>query len=660
MTMNSHWTPEQIAIQNASDHYLIVEANAGVGKTTVLARRVAQAVENGCKPHLIAVLTYTHPGVKALQATLLKVGLASESIRQLRLTTFEDFSISMLHALEGVNVEQRTTPESVQALFWNAARQVQNTIRPAFRDELSLPSLGDDTAVETFLQTALHLKGTLQLPLDDEYPRDITPAYAEKLGRDFTFLKLFSAFEAQRWPARHADYPAFRGAHDATYDLAKWLMADETLDLCPRWPRGLQLVLVDEMHDLNAAMFAILLKLLQTNPQSYFCGAGDRHQVIHQLNGADMFYMQDALPQRLNKPMRYLPLTLSQRFGPILAKWAGQHAHKKYAGSPDKKTKVLVKTYDDENPCEPQIVQVAMDWRRDTKKLYRPEFVILLRHPHQSLAIENAFLKAEVPYTTLGFESYLLRPEVLWVRGLLALLLDKVTGIASSLSRERMLRAFVFFSGIELKDKDRPERTPLQVLNAACQDARENPQVLRWFFDHQVLPNSPEFVKKRLQAAMKTPAQDLLDAQKLDAWIDKLDMPLWANHVYVTRGGKEQLLHHIQALRRHALLFKGGLEWLQELKNLEERQQTNQDFGSERANKRVSRQILLATIDQVKGLEFDHVLIPYLEKNKFPSQTALIQDEHHLFYVGMTRARASLTVWGHAQRPSEWFQRYTL
>jgi DNA helicase II / ATP-dependent DNA helicase PcrA len=290
--MNSHWTSEQIAIQNATDRYLIVEANAGVGKTTVLARRVAQAVENGCKEHQIAVLTYTDPGVKAFNAAMLKVGMTSDSARQVRLCTFEDFASSMLHALEGKAIERRTTPESVQALFWDAARQVQDHIQSAFRDELNMPSIGDGTAVETFLQTALHLKGTLQLVLDDEYPCAITPTYAEKLGRDFTFLKLFKAFEAQRWPARNPDYPAFRGAHDATYDLAKWLMSSyESLDLCPRWPRGLQLVLVDEMHDLNAAMFTILVQLLQTNPQAYFCGAGDRHQVIHQLNGADMVYI---------------------------------------------------------------------------------------------------------------------------------------------------------------------------------------------------------------------------------------------------------------------------------------------------------------------------------------------------------------------------------
>jgi DNA helicase II / ATP-dependent DNA helicase PcrA len=389
-------------------------------------------------------------------------------------------------------------------VFWDAARHVQDHIQAGYQTELNLPSIGDSAAVENFLQTALHLKGTLQLVLDDEYPSAITPDYAEKLGRDFTFLKIYNAFEAQRWPARNPDHPAFRGAHDATFDLARWLLSDETLDLCPRWPRGLALVLVDEMHDLNAAMFSILIKVLKTNAQAYFVGAGDRHQVIHQLNGADVTYMQDALPAHLGKVVRALPLTLSQRFGPELAKWAGEHAHKKYAGSPQQKTKVHIKNYDDTNPCETQMAQLAIDWRRDTKKLYRPEFVILLRHAHQSLAIENTFLKAEIPYSTLGFESYLLRPEVLWVRGLLALLLDNVTSIASALSRERMLRAFVLFSGIELKDKDRPERTPLQVLDTACKDARENPQVLRWFFDHQVLPNSPDFVKKRLHAAMKS------------------------------------------------------------------------------------------------------------------------------------------------------------
>ena len=40
------------------------------------------------------------------------------------------------------------------------------------------------------------------------------------------------------------------------------------------------MVLVDEMHDMNAASFRVLRELLDSTP-CQFCGVGDRDQVIY-------------------------------------------------------------------------------------------------------------------------------------------------------------------------------------------------------------------------------------------------------------------------------------------------------------------------------------------------------------------------------------------
>jgi DNA helicase-2/ATP-dependent DNA helicase PcrA len=54
----------------------------------------------------------------------------------------------------------------------------------------------------------------------------------------------------------------------------------------------------------------------------------------------------------------------------------------------------------------------------------------------------------------------------------------------------------------------------------------------------------------------------------------------------------------------------------------------------------------------VKGLEFEEVLLPFLEQGEFPDRRGRLEDEANLFYVAITRARANLRLYLHARRPS--------
>jgi len=61
----------------------------------------------------------------------------------------------------------------------------------------------------------------------------------------------------------------------------------------------------------------------------------------------------------------------------------------------------------------------------------------------------------------------------------------------------------------------------------------------------------------------------------------------------------------------------------------------------------------LADIPSVKGLEFEHVVMPFLAKGQFPSaQRESMDDERNLFYVAITRAKSALTLLGSKNAPS--------
>jgi DNA helicase-2/ATP-dependent DNA helicase PcrA len=66
------------------------------------------------------------------------------------------------------------------------------------------------------------------------------------------------------------------------------------------------------------------------------------------------------------------------------------------------------------------------------------------------------------------------------------------------------------------------------------------------------------------------------------------------------------------------------------------------------------------TLHNAKGLEFDHVFIVGMEEGTFPHARSLdeqnLEEERRLCYVGITRARASLTL-TYAKLRSSWGER---
>jgi hypothetical protein len=73
-----------------------------------------------------------------------------------------------------------------------------------------------------------------------------------------------------------------------------------------------------------------------------------------------------------------------------------------------------------------------------------------------------------------------------------------------------------------------------------------------------------------------------------------------------------------------------------------------------------SGQVALMTLHNAKGLEFDHVFVVGMEEGTFPHARSLdeqnLEEERRLCYVGITRARATLTL-SYAKLRSNWGER---
>ena len=636
-------TAEQVAIQTATENTIIIEANAGAAKTTTLALRMAESWTRGVQPADCLALTYTDEAREALGLALVKIGVPTPVARQFGIDTFESFARRVLRELDGEAVPLKADAEALKSVVWEAIEAVAGDESERWRDDLVIPSMGDNATIEAFLRVNRNLKGRMRLDLD-ESGSATTPDFAAAIGCDYTLLKVFKAYERIR-RGGHPDHPVFRGPFDATYDLARLILDDDVPDTLSTWPARVKMLMVDEMHDMNQAMFLILSKLLGTH--RFFCGVGDVDQVIYSAAGAEARFLGDEIARTNARQIRRYALTASFRYDASLARAVSRFKQKKCVSSSDHATALQTQPYDDEGgqSCEALLIEEIRGGRVARRK--HPTFAVLLRHADQSVALENALLAADIAYTTRGFDSYLLRPEILLIRGLLAVAADRFTSIDDPQTRRRVVEAFVFFCDVRIASAGLEHLTQRELVERAVVGVTANPLILSSFFDNQVLRGVEPSVARRLRAAVHI-ARTETGAHLLDKVVDALRMDLLAASVFVEQARRDEVQGNLHELRHSAKRFSTPAAFFQSLNDAEVKQRQLRASASG---------VMLADVASVKGLEFDHVALPYLKQGEFPGPRGTPLEEENLFYVGMTRARKSLSLYAHREQPSAFVAR---
>jgi DNA helicase-2/ATP-dependent DNA helicase PcrA len=389
---------------------------------------------------------------------------------------------------------------------------------------------------------------------------------------------------------------------------------------------------------------------------------GDVDQVIHKASGADAKFMRTELAahsQQAGHVLQRYPLTHSFRFSPALARLAGQIAAKPYTSLAPHATTVAVQKYADNSDCAGLVVQEALAWKAQApaSKTRLDGFAVLLRHPHQSVQIENALIEAGLPYSTRGFESYVLRPEVLFIRGLLAVATDDLRSVTVERTRALVMRALVFFAESHIQVEGREHESQQDLLDDAVRSVTEAPSFLTHFFDNQVLRNAPGQTRQRLKAAVAL-IRGHVGPGLLQALLKTLQIHALMHNVLTSQQRRHEAELNLTWLAQAAERFATPALFFQHLNSIEEKQQA-QPRGKSAATPKTAppASLLLASITSVKGLEFDAVVLPYLAQGEFPAPHAEADEERNTFYVGITRARQRLCLLAQAERPSEFMRK---
>ena len=457
-------TQEQTAIQVSKDRIVLVRANAGAAKTTTLALRIGEALARGLGAEQMLALTFTPEARDVLKHRLTEIGVPAQTVARLRIATFEQWAMESLQLLGQGEVPTIGHIKELKPYFDAALESVSEVYSGTVEYLVSDTSTA---ALSQFFHAQLELKATLRLQadLDDADEDELSSA----LGVSYSTALAIRQYERIRLRG-HGDVQ-FRGPFDATYDLA--CMLDRDPSLRAGLPR-VRLILCDELHDLNEASFHLLLHLIEPN-YTYFIGAGDVDQVIHSRLGAREEFMYRRFDEALRAVASY-PLTHSFRHGPLLAYAAGSFKQKAADSLLPKASAITQLHYEGGGvSCAQQVVASVRRWT-DAGHAAKG-CTILVREPHQAIAIENALMQENIPYRTLEMARYLEREEILFLRGVMAIALDNFAATHKA-RRGAIFDAVVTFAEVRFSREDNVAQLRQAVI--------DEPAALQWLFKGRV------------------------------------------------------------------------------------------------------------------------------------------------------------------------------
>ncbi|MNQ51802.1 DNA helicase II [compost metagenome] len=608
-------TEEQVKIQISRNRTTLVIANAGAAKTTTLALRIGEALTRGLAPEDILALTFTDEARQVLQSRLQDVGIAYNTARRVNVQTMEDFAQRVLSNIEDGKPEILHSTREQQSFALSALENVALG-HPQYADLLDIRT--HNTAVSQFLDGLLKLKATMQIFGDG----GDDPQYAaESANTPLTDYLWAIEYEKQRVDV--FGHVAARGFFDASYDLASRLTAEpDTRHQLPFY----KLVVCDELHDINEASFRILEALLSIGI-SYFVGVGDKDQVIYSHLGADESFLRHRIASSF-PDCATLPLTMTYRHGPHLAYAMEAFKHKPVDSNLPVRTEIREPTYPDApGACGIEAVNAALQWKQDGRAL--DKCCILLRDAHQSIEIENALMNAGVQYRTLTMNSYLLREEILFLRGMIAIALDDFHHVASPATREAIVEALATFAEVPL--------TPQELREAKTTLSKE-PSALKHFFDGQIQRVGSVSARTRIADAvahLRGLAADAPAHGALEHVCHIMDMDNLARRLYVHPYEASVVTRSVSGFIATAQSSGKSLRQFSEWIGAAEA------FAGARPAKNA---VLVDCIVNVKGKEFDHVILPFMAAGEFPSPLRELEEEKNLFYVAATRTKSRLTL----------------
>jgi DNA helicase-2/ATP-dependent DNA helicase PcrA len=601
---------------------VLVVAGAGSGKTRVLTHRIAHLIRDlGTSPFEVLAITFTN---KAAGEMVERVGqlVGADLAEKMWVTTFHKACVRILR-------RELTRLGYRPGFTIYDSQDSQRLIASIIKDQ----GIDDKRVTPRAVQQAIsRAKDEL---IDFETYSSRADTYPETV-----FADVYGTYQQRLLRANALDFD----------DLI--VKTVEILQIFPEvlehYQQRFRYLMVDEYQDTNRAQYH-LVNLLAGGHRNVMV-VGDHDQSVYRFRGATI---QNLLDFEADFPdATVIPLVQNYRSTQNIL----DAANAVIRNNATRKPKELWT----EQGAGPQLVRYHADDEHDEAAFISEEVerlrldgvrfddvAIFYRTNAQSRVLEDVFLRVGTPYQIIGGLRFYERKEIKDLLAYARILVNPDDDV----SAKRVLNTPRRGIGAKTEEAvDWHARREGMTFLAACRDAAQ-----------------VQGLAARAVSAVESFVQ-LIDVLRT-AMDEQMDVPdlieeLWSRTGYmkelqaersIEALGREENLRELKSVAQefHARDPNGGLDGFLESVTL-----VSEQDNLETAEGEDDGQVTMMTLHNAKGLEYPVVFVVGLEDGVFPhvrslADTAELEEERRLCYVGLTRARERLYV-THADHRTLW------
>jgi len=590
------------------DGPLLVLAGAGSGKTSVITQKIVHLIQQcGYQAREIAAITFTNKAAKEMQERVYQ-HLDKQDSKGLTIATFHSLGMQILR---------------------------QEAHHLGYKSQFSILDSSDSYKIlaDILATTDKALLRRLQWQISQWKNAFVTPDQANAQASDEGLVaaaKLYQRYQQTLKAYQAVDFD----------DLIKLPVElfEQNHEVLHRWQNKFKYLLIDEYQDTNQCQFR-LVKLL-TGPEARFTAVGDDDQAIYGWRGADV--------ENLNQLTRDYPqlkvIKLEQNYrstSRILR--AANHV---IANNPKLFQKNLWSEHglgdmiqisaaqDEEHEAE-SVVMKLMAHKFEHRTQYG-DYAILYRGNHQARVLEQHLRNHKIPYTISGGQSFFDKSEIKDIVSYLRLIFNEDDDPAFIRAATTPRKGIGNTTLERLGDYAKAKQISLF---AAAFEGELQSQIGERQLDDLLM--FCRFIQRIQERAQKDPAPEILQ-QMLDA----IQYEAYLYDSKETRQAEAEwknVMEFIQWVCRKSTDDDGEQRDLLSLTQMVALMSMLEDKNDSELDS-----VKLSTLHAAKGLEYGHVFLVGVEEGILPHRESItnekVDEERRLMYVGITRAKKSLSI----------------
>ncbi len=612
----------QLEAVTSTEGYIRVIAGAGAGKTRALSGRFAFLVnEIGILPENILCVTFTNKAANEMRQRIHHLTGDNDTGY---INTFHGFCVSVLqedsHAVQYPKSFVVLDNSDIDAILRMIYEERGLTLR-----NMTFAKARDMIEIRKILKEPEYYLDMITMPLEV-----IRKKYEE--ASEIADI-IFYGYLYQEKKCFGLDYN----------DLIKFTLYifDRDPDIRLKWQQRLEYIMIDEFQDIDALQYELMCVLCAYHRNLFI--VGDPDQTIYSWRGADVRYLMDFEKNFPN--VKTIMMMENYRSSRQIIEAVNSLIDKNTFRV--KKDLIPVMGEGDQVVChmaenaekEAQWIAEKVKELRDEGHVAFRDITILYRAHYVTRAVEEAFLRAEIPYTIYSGTPFFGRKEIKDALSYLRMIayrddlsFQRIANVPKrNLGEQRMkfLQEFAeqnhctLYRALEQNiDQDIFKRTGagkfIRLISRFSEDYEERPisELLADILD-------------------QSKYEEMLRTEGSQERLDNLAELKQSIHDYEISCGEESTM---DSYLRHIALF------------------SNSDAETK------TDKVKLMTVHSAKGLEFPYVILCGMNEGIFPSRKTMsmkaMEEERRLAFVAMTRAEKGLFLTGAEGRNFDGSPRY--